>query len=70
MPTHFFLEKIMTNVNELTQPNNQEIILEEISEEELEGVTGGLGPVGDIVGALGGTVVTVGNLLQVLGGVL
>ncbi|MEH2369518.1 hypothetical protein [Nostoc sp.] len=60
----------MTNVNELTQPNNQEIILEEISEEELEGVTGGLGPVGDIVGALGGTVVTVGNLLQVLGGVL
>lgn len=41
MPTHFFLEKIMTNVNELTQPNNQEAILEEIHEEELEKVVGG-----------------------------
>ncbi|MDZ8030655.1 hypothetical protein [Nostoc sp. DedSLP04] len=31
----------MTNVNELTQPNNQEAILEEIHEEELEKVVGG-----------------------------
>ncbi|MEH2212033.1 class IIb bacteriocin, lactobin A/cerein 7B family [Nostoc sp.] len=53
----------MTNVNGLTQPNNQEIILEEISEEELEGVTGGFGPLGGVVAALGGLLISVGGAL-------
>lgn len=59
MPTHFFLEKIMTNVNELTQLTNQEAILEEINEEELDGVVGGglftslLDPTGNLVKNLG-----------------
>ncbi|WP_445628088.1 hypothetical protein [Nostoc sp. DSM 114167] len=44
----------MNNVNGLTQLNNQEAILEEINEDELEGVVGGLGIVGGIlVGGLG-----------------
>ncbi|MDZ8091420.1 MAG: hypothetical protein RMZ42_05695 [Nostoc sp. DedQUE05] len=44
----------MTNVNELTQPNNQEIILEEISDDQLEGVVGAglLGSLGRAVGTL------------------
>lgn len=45
----YFPEKIMTNVNGLTQPNNQEAILEEINEEELEGVVGGAGLLSAVV---------------------
>ncbi|MFN6476858.1 hypothetical protein [Nostoc sp. DedQUE07] len=49
----------MTNVNELTQLTNQEAILEEINEEELDGVVGGglftslLDPTGNLVKNLG-----------------
>ncbi|MEH2125749.1 hypothetical protein [Nostoc sp.] len=51
----------MTNDKNLTQLSNQEIILEEISEEELEGVAGGgffAFLLGDVVGGLLGNVGT------------
>ncbi|MFN6527488.1 hypothetical protein [Nostoc sp. ChiSLP03a] len=53
----------MTNVNELTQPNNQEIILEEINEEELDGVVGG-GLIDGLFGRVAGLVADLGASLQ------
>ncbi|MEH2150401.1 hypothetical protein [Nostoc sp.] len=52
----------MTNVNGLTQITNQEAILEEINEEELQGVVGGglvedlIPPVVTILTGVGGAV--------------
>ncbi|MEH2174837.1 hypothetical protein [Nostoc sp.] len=43
----------MTNDKNLTQPNNQEVILEEISEEELDGVVGGFNVLGPLLGGVG-----------------
>ncbi len=56
----------MTNVNGLTQPNNQEVILEEINEEELEGVVGGFFFLEPVLQALGNGLDN--TLTQVLGG--
>ncbi|MDZ8065556.1 MAG: hypothetical protein RMY64_07930 [Nostoc sp. DedQUE08] len=58
----------MTNVNELTQLTNQEAILEEINEEELDGVVGGFVFLGPVLGALGtGLDNTLTNALVILG---
>lgn len=70
MPT-YFPEKIMTNVNGLTQPNNQEAILEEINEEELEGVVGGFNVLGPLLGGVGTVLdATLTTLLGGLSGLL
>ncbi|MBN3939300.1 hypothetical protein [Nostoc sp. NMS9] len=58
----------MTNDKNLTQPNNQEVILEEISEEELEGVTGGV--LGGLLGAVGTFLGNVGASADILLGQL
>ncbi len=61
----------MKNITDLTQPNNQEIIVEEINEEELEGVVGGgfltnfLASVGFILdGTLLGAATGIGGVTQ------
>ncbi|MDZ7963415.1 MAG: hypothetical protein RM368_00315 [Nostoc sp. DedSLP03] len=53
----------MTNDKNLTQPNNQEIILEEINEEELDGVVGG-GLFDGLFGKVAGLVSDLGVSLQ------
>ncbi|MEH2157203.1 hypothetical protein [Nostoc sp.] len=61
----------MTNVNGLTQPNNQEAILEEINEEELEGVVGGFNVLGPLLGGVGTVLdATLTTLLGGLSGLL
>ncbi|MEH1945879.1 MAG: hypothetical protein V7K77_02655 [Nostoc sp.] len=57
----------MTNDKNLTQPNNQEVILEEISEEELEGVTGG-GLFGEVLGRVSVLVDNLGKSLDIFVG--
>ncbi|OUL19772.1 hypothetical protein BV378_31640 [Nostoc sp. RF31YmG] len=49
----------MANDKNLTQLNNQEIIVEEINEEELEGVVGGIGLLGTVGRGVGTLVVRV-----------
>ncbi|MDZ8135002.1 MAG: hypothetical protein RM049_06825 [Nostoc sp. DedQUE04] len=53
----------MTNNKNLTQPNNQEVILEEINEEELDGVVGG-GLIDGLFGRVAGLVADLGASLQ------
>lgn len=61
----------MANVNGLTQLTNQEAILEEINEEELDEVVGGLNLLGPTLGALGfGLDLTLTQLVGGLGTLL
>lgn len=54
----------MVNDKNLAQSLNQEVIVEEINEEELEGVVGGIGLLGTVGRAVGTLVVRVTDALD------